>query len=114
MKIPERFKQKQAEVFQDKAVEHYLPVVTKGALNTETTAPAQEASGTYRVNFRTVTDALKAQEYGLTVGRDAAMKSSNPLPVMLGDFIRHGGKLYRVVGDLPRDAYVGWLLKGVS
>lgn len=111
--IPVSFKMKQAEVFQDKPVEHYLPVETKGSLGTITTAPATEMSGEYLVNFQMVTDALKAQEWGLIVNKDAIMTKSTAVPVVEGHFIKHNGSTYRVCGILSFDSYTQYNLKSV-
>lgn len=113
MNIPDSFKQKQAEVFQDKKVEHFLPVETKGSLGTKTATPATTASGEYIVNFQIVTDALKAQEWGLVVNKDAIMTKSVAISVADGDFIKYNGSTYRVCGVLTFDAYIQYNLKSV-
>ena len=64
MKIPDSFKRKQQEVFQDKTVEHLLPVSSTGSLGTITLAPATAVQGKYLANFQIVTDELKAKEIG--------------------------------------------------
>ena len=88
MKIPDKFKDMQARVFQDKVVEHFLPVSTSGSLGTPASRPADAPSGRYQVNFTLVTDDLIAQEWGLTINRDAVMAASFPPPVEEGHFIR--------------------------
>ena len=60
MKIPDKFKDMQARVFQDKVVEHFLPVSLSGTLGTPTSRPADAPSGRYQVNVMLVTDDLKA------------------------------------------------------
>lgn len=114
MKIPDKFKDMQARVFQDKTVEHFLPVSVSGSLGTPTSRPADAPSGGYQVNVMLVTDDLKAQEWGLTVNRDAVMTASFPPPVEDGHFIRYNGQFYRVAGVQPFDAYTLCLLKAVD
>lgn len=113
MNIPTSFKKVQASVFQDKTVEHYLPVSVKGSLSSITTKPSDTVLGKYRVNFQIVTNALKAEEWGLKINRDATMTSSAQLPVKETDYIRYNGVFYRVVGVQPFDAYTLYLLKAV-
>lgn len=113
MNIPASFTKVQQEVFQDKRVEHFLPVLSTGSLGTKTSAPAAEPTAEYYVNIRKVTDALKAQEWGLTVNRDAVMTVSKSLEVNEGDYIRHNNRMYRVVSCITRDAYRLFTLKAV-
>lgn len=113
MQIPDRFKQKQAEVFQDKTVGHHLPVVITGTLGTETVKPGEQA-GIYNMNFRIVTDALKAQEYGLTVNKDAIAKTSHPEGIQHGDYLQYDGVMYRIIGLQPKDSYTAYLCKAVD
>ena len=108
MKIPDKFKDIQARVFQDKTVEHFLPISSSGSLGTPTSQPADAPSGRYQVNFMLVTDDLKAQEWGLSINRDAVMTASFPPPV------RYNGQFYRVTGVQPFDAYTRYLLKAVD
>lgn len=114
MKIPDKFKGMQARVFQDKTIEHFLPVSHSGPLGTPASRPADTQSGSYQVNFMLVTDDLKAQEWGLTINRDAVMTSSFPPPVKEGHFIRYAGQFYRVTGVQTFDAYTLFLLKAVD
>lgn len=114
MKIPDSFKRKQQEVFQDKTVEHLLPVSSTGALGTITLAPATTVRGEHLVNFQIVTDELKAKEWGLTVNKDATIKVSAPIDVAEGDYIKHNAITYRVCGILSHDAYTLYQLKAVK
>lgn len=114
MKIPDKFKDMQVRVFQDKVVEHFLPVSTSGSLGTPASWPADAPSGRYQVNFTLVTDDLKAQEWGLSINRDAVMMASFPPPVEEGHFIRRNGQFYRVAGVQSFDAYTRYLLKAVD
>jgi len=113
MKIPEQFKKQQAEVFQDRQVSHHLPAVSVGVLGTETVTPGV-LQGVYNVNFRVLTDALQAQEYGLVVNRDAIVKTSFPFDAKEGDFLKYRSVFYRIVGTQPTDAYTAYLLKAVD
>lgn len=110
MNIPSKFKEIQSSVFQDKTVEHYLPVSVKGSLGSIITKPSDTASGEYRVNFRIVTSELKAEEWGLRINRDATITSSVHLPVKECDYIRYNGMFYRVKGVQPFDSHTLYLL----
>lgn len=109
MKIPQKFKEVQASVFQDKTVEHHLPVSVTGSLGSVTVKPSEKSEGEYKVNFHIVESELKAEKWGLKINADAAVTSSVPLPVKIGDYIRYNGVYYRIKGIQPFDSHTLYL-----
>lgn len=114
VKIPDAFKRAQRAVFQDKTVEHYKAVKQTGTLGSETVKPAETPAGTFTVNFRLVTDAMQAQEWGLQCNKDATFSTSDTLAVEKGDYVKYGGAYYRITEIQPHDSHTLYLCKAVS
>lgn len=112
MVIPDSFKRAQA-ILQDKTIKCFLPVETKGSLGTVTVKPSAQAYAAFKGNFQIVTDVIKAQEYGLTVNRDAVVTAAHDVGVSPGDFLTCGS-CYRVVGIAKHDSHTKYLLKAVE
>ena len=112
--IPKAFKSAQQKFFQDKAVEHYKPLQSTGKLGGTTTEPAESPAGFYRLNFRTASDALKAQEWGLEVGKDATATTSEELNIDKGDYLKYGGNFYRITAICPYDSHTTYICKAVE
>ncbi len=106
MRIPDSFKAAQQAAFQDKTIQHFAAVETAGALGGKTRTPAPTPSGSYQVNVRILSDALTAQEYGLRLGRDIQITSSDALPIPAGEYVKWDGRTYHIVGALPRDSHM--------
>lgn len=105
MMIPQSFKDAQVKTFQDKLIAHHPAVITAGSLGGKTSAPSATASATYMVNLQTVKDALEAQQWGLTVNKDAKVTFSGGLPIPLGDYIKYGTETYRIIGNIVSDGH---------
>lgn len=114
MKIPDAFRRAQRAVFQDKTVEHYKAAEQTGKLGSVTAEPAATPAGSYAVNFRLVTDALQAQEWGLQCNKDATFSTSDTLAVEKGDYVKYGGTYYRITEIQPHDSHTLYLCKAVS
>lgn len=114
MRIPNAFKRAQRTIFQDKTIDHYKAVKQMGKLGSVTVEPADITAGSYTVNFRLVTDAMKAQEWGLQCNKDATFSTSSALPIENGDFIKCDGVLYRITTIQPHDSHEVYLCKAVS
>lgn len=112
--IPKAFKSAQQRIFQDKAVEHYKPLQSTGKLGSITTEPAEIPAGFYCLNFRIVSDALKAQEWGLAVGKDATATTSEELNIEKGDYLKYGGSFYRITAISPYDSHTTYICKAVE
>ncbi len=104
MKIPDSFKAVQRQVFQDKVIQHRPAVTQTGSLGSITVVPGS-ISSSYDGNFQLLSDALVAQEWGLVVARDAKVTSSDPLPIAVGDYVQHKGKVYKVIGHPVFDSH---------
>lgn len=107
MKIPDVFRTVQAAVFQDKTVEHFEVEEIKGKLAGVTTKPGQ-LLGVYKVNFAFIKDEMQAQEYGLRANTDALITSSAPLPMKKGQYVKYGGRFYKIKACLPFDSHMKW------
>lgn len=114
VRIPDAFRRAQRAAFQDKTVEHYKAAEQTGKLGSVTAEPAATPAGSYAVNFRLVTDALQAQEWGLQCNKDATFSTSSLLPIEKGDFVKHGGAVYRITAIQPHDSHEVYLCKAVS
>ncbi len=106
MKIPDSFKAVQRVAMQDKTIAWHRAVEQGDPLRGSYMAPAANAEESYLVNVRVISDALTAQQYGLRLGRDIQITSSDPLPIPVGDFVLWDERTYRIVGILPRDSHV--------
>ena len=95
MKIPDAFRRAQRAVFQDKTGEHYKAVKQTGTLGSETVKPAETPAGSFTVNFRLVTDAMQAQEWGLQCNKDATFSTNDTLAVEKVDYVKYVGAYYR-------------------
>jgi hypothetical protein len=104
MKIPDLFKAVQRQIFQDKTIQHRPAVKQTGSLGSVTVVPGS-ISSSYECNFQLLSDALVAQEWGLVVARDAKATSSDPLPIDVGDYVQHKGKVYKVIGHPVYDSH---------
>lgn len=106
MKIPDSFRRAQRAVFQDKTIAWHPAVEITGALGGKYTAPSESPQATYTdVNVQVLSDALVAQEYGLTVGRDILITRSEALPIPDGDFVEWESGTYRIVAALNHDSH---------
>lgn len=105
MRIPDSFKSAQ-RALQDKTIAWHKAVESTGTLGGKYTTPAEAVERTFQVNARVLSDALQAQEYGLRLGRDMQATASDNLPIPPGDYVEWDGRLYRVVGIVPRDSHV--------
>lgn len=114
VKIPDVFRRAQRAVFQDKAVEHYKAVKQTGTLGSETVKPAETPAGSFTVNFRLVTYAMQAQEWGLQCNKDATFSTTDTLAVEKGDYVKYGGAYYRITEIQPHDSHTLYLCKAVS
>jgi hypothetical protein len=106
MRIPDSFKAAQKAAMQDKTITWHPAADSTDALGGKYKVPADESVGSYQVNVRVISDALAAQQYGLQLGRDIQITSSDALPIPVGDFVAWEGRKYRIVGILPRDSHV--------
>ena len=104
MQISDVFKAAQRATFQDKTIQYRPAVKRTGSLGSVTTGPG-EIIATYQANFQILSDALVAQEWGLTVARDAQVTSSARLPPKVGDYIQYDGAVYKVVGHPIYDSH---------
>ena len=104
--IPQSFKDAQKKAFQDKTIEHHARVETAGTLGGKTSAPAVLSSGSYLVNLQVVSDALEAQQWGLTVNKDCKITCSDALPIPVADYVVCGSDTYRVVDSIASDGHV--------
>ena len=114
MKKPSAFKTAQKQIFQDKSVEHYLPIQKTGSLGSKTSEPAETPAGSYYFNFRIISDAVKAKEWGLEVGKDATASTSDVFKIAKGDYFKYLGSFYRVTSIQPHDSYMVYLCKAVE
>lgn len=110
MLIDDRFKAIQKAVFQDKTVSLRPAEETVGTLGSVIRTPGA-IIGTARVNFQMLSDRLVAEEYGLTVNKDALMTCSDPVGVGKGDYVQYGGAVYLVHETPSFDSHFKWLLR---
>jgi hypothetical protein len=113
MKIPDSFRTAQ-RALQDKIIAWHPAVEQTDARGDSYKEPTAEPAGTYQVNVRVISDALTAQQYGLRLGRDIQITSSDALPIPEGDFVAWEGRQYRIIGVLPRDSHIMLLGEAVS
>lgn len=111
MQIPDGFRNAIKTVFMDKTVGLRKQVEKTGELGSVTKAPALTYSGQYQCNVQTIADAINAQEWGLTIGQDAKLSASDPIPCERGDYLDYNEKVYRIEGILDRDSHQELILK---
>ena len=109
MKIPDVFRAVQSSVFQDKTIEHFSAQEIKGKLAGVVTNPGQ-LLGSYKVNFSFIKDEIQAQEYGLRAHTDALITSSASLPMKQGEYVKYGGRFYKIKECLVYDSHMKWLV----
>ena len=84
MNVPRSFKISQKRVFQDKTFFHYKPRVLTGTLGSVTTVPDRKMRRAHIANVQYVANKTIAEEYGLRIGIDIQITSSNPLCILKG------------------------------
>ncbi len=111
MKIPDSFKEAIANTFMDKEVSLRALVETTGSLGSVTRGPASTSSGTYSCNLQVISDAITAQEWGLTIGQDAKLTATEAIPCKRGDYLDYKAQVFRIEGILQRDSHQVLMLK---
>lgn len=114
MNIPETFKRAQRDVFQDKSIYRYRSKKVTGSLGSITTEPDYDTVIEYRVNVQPVSDAALAEEYGLTVGRDIYISTSQPVNIEKGYYIKYSGELYNITEAQKFDSHYRYFAKKVN
>lgn len=114
MVISEKFRRAQSQTFQDKIIEIYPEEKSSGSLGTPQSQPGDTAVWCGKVNFHIITNELQAQEYGLQLGKDATVTSSDSIPAEVGQYIKYSCDFYRITEIIPRDAYTKLLCKKVK
>lgn len=113
MNIPASFKVAQQKAFQDKTVMIRPAVEVIGSLGS-VTVDAGASIGTVLASVQYVSDAIFAQEWGLTVAQDAIMTRSVSCQLFKGDFVQYNGTVFRVIEALAHDSHWRWLLKATD
>lgn len=114
MVISEKFKQAQRQIFQDKIIEIYPETKILGGLGTPQSKPGDTASWSGKANFRIITNELQAQEYGLSIGKDATVTYSGEIPAKAGEYVKYSGDFYRITEVIRRDAYTKLMCKRID
>lgn len=104
--INKSFKQAQKSIFQDKIIEIYPEEKSSGSLGTPQSKPASAPSWCGKVNFRIITNALQAEQYGLRLGKDASVTCSDIIPAEIGGYVQYSGDYYRITEIISHDAYI--------
>lgn len=111
MYIPESFRSA-IGVLQDKTLEVLPKTVTQSALGRPVETWGDTATETLHANVQPITDALLAQQFGLTAGTD--LRATGDLPIEKGAFVRFGGHVYKVIENPHFDSHDELLLKRVD
>lgn len=113
MNIPASFKAAQQKAFQDKSIMIRPAVEVTGSLGS-VTVDAGASIGTVLASVQYISDAIFAQEWGLTVAQDAVMTRSTSCQLLKGDFVQYNGTVFRVVEAPVHDSHWRWLLKATD
>ena len=113
MNIPASFKAAQQKAFQDKSIMIRPAVEVTGSLGS-VTVDAGASIGTVLASVQYISDAIFAQEWGLTVAQDAVMTRSTSCQLFKGDFVQYNGTVFRVIEAPVHDSHWRWLLKATD
>ena len=108
MQIPKNFKQVQKRVFQDKIFYHMKAEVATGGLGSVTMKPDHKSRKAYTGNVQFVSDKMIAEEYGLRIGVDINITSSDPLNMEKSDYIEYESELYKLTETPKYDSYCAY------
>lgn len=108
MRTPYSFKQAQKSVFQDKTFHCMKSMTVTGSIGSVTTQPDRKTRKKFTGNVQFVSDKMIAEEYGLRVGIDITVTSSESLGIKKGDYIEYGSELYRVTEAPEYDSYCAY------
>lgn len=103
MNIPveaiEAFKNAQSSVFEVDSIDYYSSVTTTDSHNSKKVSPASSKAGTLlKCSIDEGLDDMEIAAWGLKPGQAIVIRKSGTLPFNKGDFVKHGGKFYRVEG----------------
>lgn len=111
MLITDSFKDAINRTFMDKTVKYRPAVEVVGGLGSVVIKPADISAGSYKCNVQVLSDAVTAQEWGLTVGQDLKLTTTEPIPCERADYLDYSGKVYRIDGIIERDSHQVLMLK---
>lgn len=111
MRIPDSFRAAQA-AFQDKTIALLPKTTTQSTLGRPVETWGETPTAHYRANVQPITDALLAQQFGLTADTD--LRVTGVFTIAKGAFIGYGGHVYKVIENPHYDSHDELLLKRVD
>lgn len=111
--ISASFTAAQQAAFQDKPVKIRPAVEVTGGLGSVSTQ-AGSVSETVLANFQYVSDKLLAEEWGLTISKDAVMTRTVSCELFKGDFVQYDSTVFRVIEAIRHDSHWKWIMKATD